>query len=122
ISGAFVALALACGGLLASGRIVTPPLARQVSAISAGIVGGRALLDLSYREDSTADVDCNAVTTDRWETVEFQLSSERSLATSTQVEELARLTRIGNEQMMRAQLAALASIDPGLLDAVLARD
>lgn len=120
ISGAFVALAIACHGLLKAGLINQPPLVRQVAAISAGIVGGEALLDLTYGEDSTADVDCNAVATERWETVEFQLSSERSLATSDQVEQLGRLTRLGNEQMMQAQRGALAAIDPGLLGSVLA--
>ena len=122
ISGAFVALAIACRSLIETGQITDPPLVRQVAAISAGMVGGQPLLDLTYREDSTADVDCNAVATDRWETVEFQLSSERSLATSEQVEELGRLTRVGNEQMMRAQRAALYAIEPGLLATVLAQD
>jgi ribonuclease PH len=119
ISGAFVALAIACGRLLAGGQLREPPLVRQVAAISAGIVGGEAWLDLSYGEDSTADVDCNAVATERGETVEFQLSSERALASPAQVEQLGRLTRLGNGAMMRAQSEALAAIDPGLLQSVL---
>ena len=119
ITGGFVALAIACRGLLESGLIARAPLIRQVAAISAGIVGGIPLLDLSYREDSTADVDCNVVATDRQETVEFQLSSERTLATADQVTRLGQLARLGNESMLAEQSRALAAISSDLLESVL---
>src|SRR5579883_1555019 len=65
ITGGFVALALACERLRQAEMIEGRPLRRQVAAISAGIVQGAPILDLAYAEDSIADVDCNAVLTDR---------------------------------------------------------
>lgn len=119
ITGAFVAVALACGKLREAGRLDSPPLRRQVAAISAGIVGGHALLDLTYAEDSRADVDANAVLTDRGETVEFQLSAERDLPVDRQVEELRQLARLGITNLLAAQVAALRAAAPGLLEVVL---
>lgn len=119
ITGGFVAVAVACGRLLRKRLLTAAPLTRQVAAISAGIVDGEALLDLTYLEDSRADVDSNAVMTNRSEVVEFQLSAERALATEDQVAELRRLTRAGISDMLRAQRAALDSAEPGLLDGVL---
>jgi ribonuclease PH len=121
ITGGFVALALAGEHLRARGLIALTPIIRQVAAVSAGIVGGSAFLDLDYVEDSAADVDCNAVLTDRREVVEFQLSSERSLATKAQVERLVDLTERGVEAMRRAQTAALDAVAPNLLDSIRVR-
>jgi ribonuclease PH len=121
ITGGFVALVLASEHLRARGLIASTPIVRQVAAISAGIVGGMALLDLDYAEDSAADVDCNAVLTDRNEVVELQLSSERSLATEAQVGRLTALTERGVESMRRAQSAALDVVAPGLLDSLWVR-
>jgi len=121
ITGSWVALALACHKLLDDGALVAPPLVRQVAAISAGVVGGVALLDLTYLEDSNADVDCNAVFTRAGETVEFGLTSERSLATEEQVEHLLQLTRQGTAEMFVAQRDALERLTPHFLDAVIAK-
>lgn len=66
ITGAYAALALAVGRMVADGRLLQSPLARQVAAVSVGMVeleqaGRQALLDLDYREDSRAHVDLNVV-------------------------------------------------------------
>src|SRR5262249_9785872 len=63
ITGAYVALALACDALQGRGLLERSPLTGSVAAVSCGIVGGVALLDLDYREDSTAEVDANVVMT-----------------------------------------------------------
>lgn len=120
ISGGFVALVLACGSLRSTGRISSRPITRQVAAISAGIVRGIALLDLDYAEDSIADVDCNVVMTEREETVELQLSSERTLATSAQVNVLIALAHRGVDAMRLAQSAALDREAPDILESVMA--
>ncbi len=49
ITGAYVALALACGRLRRQGALRAEPLRAQVAAVSVGIVGGEALLDLCYQ-------------------------------------------------------------------------
>ncbi len=119
ITGGFVALTIACQRLLEAGSLAALPIRRQVAAISAGIVDGVPMLDLAYAEDSVADVDCNAVFTNRWETVEFQLSAEHGLPGDDQVEEVRRLTRLGVEQMLAAQRACLTEAVPGALETIL---
>ena len=54
ISGGYVALYLALQGLVAGGEMESVPLNGSIAAVSAGIVGGRALCDLDYSEDSGA--------------------------------------------------------------------
>src|SRR5690348_13980120 len=63
ITGAFVALGLALEKLVAAGTLTSVPLRDYVAAISLGIVDGELMLDLSYEEDSRADVDMNFVMT-----------------------------------------------------------
>jgi ribonuclease PH len=63
ITGGYVALAHAVNRLIARGDLRESPLVTQIAAVSVGIVGGEALLDLDYAEDSGAEVDCNLVQT-----------------------------------------------------------
>src|SRR5271169_1551372 len=57
VTGAFVALADACEALIRRRVLSASPLHGQVAAVSVGIVGGKALLDLDYGEDSEAETD-----------------------------------------------------------------
>src|SRR5258707_3837629 len=61
ITGAYVALSLAIRKMLAEGKIAANPILHGVAAVSVGIVGARALLDLCYVEDNSAAVDFNLV-------------------------------------------------------------
>src|ERR1700754_3107483 len=63
ITGAYVALLLACERLRESGHVARSPLNGSVAAVSTGVVGGVPVLDLDYAEDSTAEVDANVVMT-----------------------------------------------------------
>ncbi len=63
ITGGYVALALALRRLVEGRVIAAVPLLGQVAAVSCGLVGGRALLDLDYAEDSGAQADANFVLT-----------------------------------------------------------
>jgi ribonuclease PH len=76
ISGALVALALALSKLLGLKALRRMPLKDYVAAISVGKVGGETLLDLSYAEDSNAEVDVNVVMTGSGELVEVQATAE----------------------------------------------
>jgi ribonuclease PH len=118
ITGAFVALALACERLRASGQLTAIPIRRQIAAVSAGIVNGTALLDLIYAEDSAADVDCNLVLTDRGETVELQLTAERMLPSSDQVDRVIALAKQGIGELLEIQRAVLAIHVPAVLSAL----
>src|ERR1700676_4259543 len=63
ITGALVALRLACDRLIAEQKLEHLPLTGTVAAVSCGIVAGVPLLDLDYSEDSAAQVDANVVMT-----------------------------------------------------------
>src|SRR5438093_6651017 len=76
ITGGFVALALALERLRAAGTLERLPITRTIAAVSAGIVEGRALLDLAYDEDSRAEVDLNVVMTGAGQLVEVQGTAE----------------------------------------------
>ena len=65
VTGGFVALSLALHKLVMDGVLPEMPLTNCVAAVSAGIVGDEALLDLCYEEDSSAMVDLNCVMDDQ---------------------------------------------------------
>jgi len=108
ITGSYVALHLALQQLLASGRLAKNPLANSVAAVSLGMVGQRALLDLNYAEDSKAEVDLNLVMTGRGEFVEVQGTGERGTFTQAQLDVLLRLGRAGISRLTAAQNEALS--------------
>ena len=76
ITGAFVALALACQRLKETEILRSIPISDYVAATSVGIVGGMPLLDLAYEEDSKADVDMNIVKTGDGRYIEVQGTAE----------------------------------------------
>ena len=106
ITGAWVALHQALMGLVDAGKLPRLPLTGRVAAVSAGIVGGRALLDLDYPEDSHAEVDLNLVGTSDGGIVEVQGTGERSTLSRAQLDELLDLCQDGIAQLVRAQSLA----------------
>lgn len=109
ITGAYVALALACTRLLEEGRLEGTPLTGSVAAVSCGIVHGRPLLDLDYAEDSTAEVDANVVMTGDGALVEVQATAERTPLSRAHLDELLALAASGIERLQAAQQRAIAS-------------
>jgi ribonuclease PH len=107
ITGAFVALALACDRLVADARIPRSPLTGSVAAISCGIVDGVPLLDLDYPEDSSAEVDANVVMTSDGGLVEVQATAERTPLSRTHLDELLGLAEIGIAELRGLQAAAI---------------
>ena len=108
ITGAFVALDLACRKLLAGGLLERTPLTGSVAAISAGIVGGVPLLDLDYSEDSTAEVDANVVMTGDGGLIEVQPTAERTPLSRAHLDELLALAAGGIEALRDVQAGAVA--------------
>ena len=78
ITGAWVALSLACRHLVRMNVLKASPLTGQVAAVSCGLVGGAAVLDLDYAEDSGAEADANFVLTDGGGIVEIQGTAEKA--------------------------------------------
>ena len=108
ITGAFLALQDAVGGLLKSGLIGRNPLRDHVVAVSAGIVAGTPLLDLNYGEDSTAEVDMNFVMTGAGQFVELQGTAEEKPFTLEQLDQLRDLAMAGCKRLVELQKKALS--------------
>lgn len=107
ITGAYVALVLACRRLLKENRIQSLPFTGEVAAVSVGIVAGVPLLDLKYDEDSRAEVDMNVVCTGDGRFIELQGTAEGEPFTRDQMEQLIALAGGGVETLFAAQRAAL---------------
>jgi ribonuclease PH len=110
ITGAYVALALACAELQSAGRLERSPLTGSVAAVSCGIIGATPLLDLDYPEDSTAEVDANVVMTGDGGLVEVQATAERTPLSRAHLDELLALAALGIEQLQRIQDEAISSV------------
>src|SRR5207245_6430829 len=95
ITGAFVALALAFERLVAAGMLKNSPLIDTVAATSVGIVNDRALLDLAYEEDSSAEVDMNVVMTGSGHFVEIQATAEGRAFTGSEMQVLLAIAVAG---------------------------
>jgi ribonuclease PH len=108
ITGAYVALDLACRRLVAEGKLERSPLTGTVAAISCGMVGGVPLLDLDYAEDSTAEVDANVVMTGEGGLIEVQATAERTPLSRAHLDELLALAAGGIEQLRPVQARAVA--------------
>jgi ribonuclease PH len=107
ITGAYVALALACAKLQAAGLLERTPLTGSVAAVSCGIVGGVPLLDLDYSEDSTAEVDANVVMTGEGGLIEVQATAERTPLSRAHLDELLALAATGIDELRSFQAAAI---------------
>jgi ribonuclease PH len=107
ITGAYVALALACRRLAEKGALESSPLTGAVAAVSCGMVAGSALLDLDYGEDSSAEVDANVVMTGAGDLLEVQATAERTPLSRASLDELLALAAGGIAQLRVAQEQAL---------------
>jgi len=110
ISGAYVALAHAVRRLQSEGKLASSPLKDPVAAVSLGIVGGTALLDLAYVEDKDASVDLNLVMDGQGRFIELQASGEEATFTG---DELASMLALGREGIMRIRDLQRVAISGG---------
>ena len=107
ITGAWVALSLAVRHLIRMHVLKASPISGQVAAVSCGLVGGAAVLDLDYAEDSAADADANFVLTDGGGIVEIQGTAEKAPFSEEQFFSLMALARAGTGRLYELQRAAL---------------
>jgi ribonuclease PH len=110
ITGAYVALAEAVRGWMDRGIVNADPMRDSVAAVSVGIVDGKAMLDLSYEEDSRAHVDMNFVMTGTGKFVEVQGTAEGAPFTKAQMERMAELAQRGIRELLKAQKKVLAAL------------
>ncbi len=110
VTGAYVALVDAVRALEEEGlRFAAPPVRESVAAISVGLVGGQAMLDLCYAEDSRADVDMNVVMTGKGQLVEVQGTAEHTPFHRKQLNDLLDLAERGIAKLREFQQQALAA-------------
>jgi ribonuclease PH len=115
ISGAFAALGLALLELAPEMGEDWRPLQGRLAAVSVGRVGGEALLDLDYPEDSRAEVDMNVVMTAAGRLIEVQGTAEQGTFSRSELDELLDLAEMGirtiiatvEEQVFKGRLERL---------------
>ena len=107
ITGAFVAMGLALGRMRAQSQLNGAPLRGLVAATSVGLLGGTPCLDLSYAEDSQADVDMNVVRTDSGQFIEVQGTGEEATFSRAQLDQMLKLGKMGIDAITVQQRKAL---------------
>ncbi|HEV3393106.1 MAG TPA: ribonuclease PH [Chthoniobacterales bacterium] len=110
ITGASLAVALAGRKLAKDKKVDTPPIKKLVAAVSAGILDGQAIVDLSYEEDKEVTVDFNLVATEDGDFVEVQGSGEEATFAQSDLDQMMTLARKGIADLIAAQRAVLARI------------
>ena len=107
ITGGFVALTDACSWLQGKGRIKTLPITDFLGAISCGLVEGKPLLDLDYKEDSNCGADMNFVMNASGRFVEVQGTAEGHPFSRAEFDSLAKMAESGIGQLIALQRTAL---------------
>ena len=107
ITGGYVALALAMNRLVGRGDLAQTPIHGQVAAVSVGIFGGNAVLDLDYAEDSEAETDMNVVMNEAGGLIEIQGTAEGHAFQRSELERLLDLADQGIHELLLAQRAVL---------------
>jgi ribonuclease PH len=110
ITGASLAVAIACRRLVREKKLDTSPMRKLVAAVSAGILADQAVLDLNYEEDKLVSVDFNLVATEDGDFVEVQGSGEEATFAQSQLDEMLALGRKGIGELIGAQRTVLARL------------
>jgi ribonuclease PH len=110
ITGASLAVAIACRKLVREKKLDAPPLQKLVAAVSAGVLDGQPIVDLNYEEDKLVAVDFNLVATEDGEFVELQGSGEEATFAQEQLDEMLALGRKAIAELIAAQRAVLARL------------
>lgn len=110
ITGASLAVAVACHRLVQEGKLTELPIRKLVAAVSAGVMEGSVLLDLNYEEDKAVSVDFNFVATEEGEFVELQGSGEEATFSQKELEGMLQLGRKGIAELIGAQRPMLAGV------------
>jgi len=111
ITGAFVAMVLACGTLLDNEKIKQLPISDFLAAISVGVLpDGEIALDLDYEKDFAANVDMNVVMTGEGKFVEIQGTGEEATFSYDELELLLEQAKFGIEQLFVAQTEVIGTL------------
>ena len=83
-----------------------------MAAISVGLVNGQIMLDLSYEEDSKAEVDMNFVMTGKGLLIEVQGTAEKTPFTKEHFDTMYQYALKGISEITRQQKAMLGNLFP----------
>ena len=108
ITGASVAVSLACQRLLGEQKIAESPIKKLVAAVSVGVIEGTALLDLDYSEDKAVTVDLNLVATEDGALVEVQGAGEEATFSHEELLAMLSLGQKGIADLIAVQRKVLA--------------
>lgn len=108
ITGAWIALHDTFTDAVGRGRVPAHPITDHCAAVSVGLVGGEALLDLPYEEDAAADVDFNVVMTGSGRLVEVQGTAEGEPFDRAHLDRMLDLATGGIERLVALQRESLA--------------
>jgi ribonuclease PH len=103
ITASYVALMEAVARLRSNKQIQGLPVSTNIAAVSVGLIGTQELLDLSYEEDSRADVDMNVVMTGTGRFVEIQATGEGNSFNDAQMQRMLSLARRGIDELIAKQ-------------------
>ena len=103
VTGGFIALALALQKIKKQNLIGRVPLTDYVAAVSVGVHKGQPLLDLDYREDSSADMDMNVVMVGSGKFVEVQGTAEKKPFSKKEMDQLLDLAEKGIRELIKMQ-------------------
>ena len=107
ITGGYVALEDAVNSAINEGLIESNPIKEMIASVSVGIQEGNALLDLNYKEDSTAETDMNVVMNNKNNFIEIQGTSEKRPFTYQELERMLDLAKKGINELFEYQNSAL---------------
>jgi ribonuclease PH len=110
ITGSFIALVDSLDTLRQKGLISRIPITEFVAATSVGIVDGAKLLDLTYDEDSKAEVDMNVVMVSSGDFIEVQGTAERKPFSKQQLDDMLDLAKKGIERLIQMQKELLKDV------------
>jgi ribonuclease PH len=108
ITGACVAIELACRKLVAAGTLPASPVHKLIAAVSIGVVAGQPHLDRDYSEDKDAAVDFNMVLTEEGQFVEIQGSGEEATFSDAEFQAMLALGKAGVARLISLQREAIS--------------
>lgn len=109
ITGAYVALADALASGSKQGLWADNVRSCAVAAVSVGVVDGEVMVDLNYREDVRAEVDCNLVMTDAERWIEVQATGEKDTYSQAALDRMTSAGAAAIKSLFELQSAALRS-------------
>lgn len=107
ISGAAVAAHDAFSKMVQAGTLEQHPMRELVAAVSVGLLGDEARLDLDYNEDAACDTDLNVVMTASGGLIEIQGTAEGQPFQREQLNTMLDLAASGIQRLVHEQRLAL---------------